>query len=128
MKHPTSTEEVGRFLGMVTYYFPQSFNPHSASATTLVKNASSTERGNAAKPSINTKVITTLNVTYETFREETQKDRNLSKLLRELLQDSKEDSEFTISNNIFFRGSRFVASATIRSLKNFITRTSDRQK
>lgn len=58
--------------------------------------------------------ISTLDLTYETLRDETRKDPNLSKLLKELHQDRLQDSEFTISSNIVFRGSRAVIPASLQ--------------
>lgn len=59
-------------------------------------------------------VISTLELTYEPIREETKKDPNLAKLLRELMQDQSIDSEFTISGNILFRGSCVVIPAILQ--------------
>lgn len=58
-------------------------------------------------------VISTLELTYESIREEIRKDPNLAKLLRELMPDQSIDSEFTISGNILFRGSRVVIPAIL---------------
>ncbi|XP_054259669.1 uncharacterized protein K02A2.6-like [Macrosteles quadrilineatus] len=59
-------------------------------------------------------VISTLNLTHETIQEETRNDPNLSKLLKELRQNQSEDSEFTISDDIIFRGSRVVIPASLQ--------------
>lgn len=60
------------------------------------------------------KVISTLELTYESIREETRKDPNLAKLLRKLMQDQSIDSYLTISGNILFRGSLVVIPAILQ--------------
>lgn len=75
-------------------------------------------------------VISTLELTYESIREEIRNDPNLAELLRELKQDQSIDSEFTISGNILFRRPRVVIPAILQeqSFKSFTTPTLDQQK
>lgn len=59
--------------------------------------------------------ISTQNLTFESIREETRKDQYLSKILQELQGNSTTEPEFTIDNNIIFRGQHVVIPMTLQA-------------
>ncbi|KMQ90516.1 hypothetical protein RF55_6955 [Lasius niger] len=59
--------------------------------------------------------VSTQNLAFESIREETRKDQHLSKILQELREDSTTESEFTIDNDIIFRGQRVVIPVILQA-------------
>ncbi|XP_017478638.1 PREDICTED: uncharacterized protein K02A2.6-like [Rhagoletis zephyria] len=58
--------------------------------------------------------ISSTKLNFKTIQTETSKDEVLSKLLRELQHHNREDSEFTIDQNVIFRGQRAVIPKTLQ--------------
>lgn len=59
--------------------------------------------------------ISTLNLTFQSIREETIKDESLSKIMKELRENNASESEFTIDNDIVFRGQRIVIPLSLQA-------------
>src|SRR5436190_2372536 len=54
-------------------------------------------------------------LTHETLKEETRKDEYLSKILKELQENRSAEMEFTLDNDILFRGHRVVVPSSLQS-------------
>lgn len=59
--------------------------------------------------------INSKNVNYKKIQEETKKDETLSKILNDLRNNTIVDSEFTIDNNILFKGQRVVIPSSLQN-------------
>lgn len=58
--------------------------------------------------------ISSEEITFLTIKAETEKDQELTKIVK-LLQNKREDSEFTLINGIIFRGERVYIPSSLRS-------------
>jgi len=60
--------------------------------------------------------VSTQKLTFQSLQEETLKDKLLSKIIYDLRESNTTESEFTIHNNILFRGQRVVIPFTLQAL------------
>jgi len=60
--------------------------------------------------------VSTQKLTFQSLQEKTLKDELLSKIIYDLRESNTTESEFTIHNNILFRGQRVVIPFTLQAL------------